>query len=341
MEAFQILVGNGKKRHLNALLELAKRKDLKEVYIHLVLDFKDETNKDGVIEIEKLNQIIKEKRVGKLATIMGSDYVMNTDLNSVNLNSGKSILAYEAICGKGNFASNYINEIEKQYLEAKTNFDILPITICDDKKNAISKLNEGDTILIFNHNVNNINNFSKFLKEKTKNKVEIITMLKNPEYKINGILETNLNSALVDKIVENQIKTLVMYNQINQENLKNLIYYNGKCLLNTNQFDNINYIITSNKKTEEYLENIQESILNEIMLLNSMINRNEYQLIIFTLSNLNQIVQIGSLNEVKSGLEAFDLGIGLLEKEVLKNDYKLVITSVNGKIEEYVNFKDR
>ena len=57
-------------RHLFALLELAKRKGLDEVYVHCFMDGVDTLPASGENYIQKLEEKMKEKGVGKIATIV-------------------------------------------------------------------------------------------------------------------------------------------------------------------------------------------------------------------------------------------------------------------------------
>ena len=58
-------------RHLYGLLELAKRKDLENVYVHAFLDGRDTPPASGEGYITELEEKMKEKGVGKIASICG------------------------------------------------------------------------------------------------------------------------------------------------------------------------------------------------------------------------------------------------------------------------------
>ena len=61
-------------RHLYALLELAKRKDFEDVYVHCFLDGRDTPPASGESFIAELEQKMAEKGVGKIASITGRFY---------------------------------------------------------------------------------------------------------------------------------------------------------------------------------------------------------------------------------------------------------------------------
>jgi len=65
--------------HLFALLELAKKKGVKEIYVHAFLDGRDTPPKAAEKYLKMLQKRMKQLGVGKLATMMGRFYAMDRD----------------------------------------------------------------------------------------------------------------------------------------------------------------------------------------------------------------------------------------------------------------------
>ena len=65
--------------HLYAIVELAKRRGLKEVYIHALLDGRDVPPSSGKDYVQECADKLKEIGVGKIATVMGRYYAMDRD----------------------------------------------------------------------------------------------------------------------------------------------------------------------------------------------------------------------------------------------------------------------
>lgn len=66
-------------RHLYAILELAKRKDFEDVYVHCFLDGRDTPPASAEGYILELESKMNEKGVGKIASICGRYYSMDRD----------------------------------------------------------------------------------------------------------------------------------------------------------------------------------------------------------------------------------------------------------------------
>ena len=66
-------------RHLYGLLEMAKRRDFEDVYVHCFLDGRDTPPASAEGYITQLEEKMKEKKVGKIASISGRYYAMDRD----------------------------------------------------------------------------------------------------------------------------------------------------------------------------------------------------------------------------------------------------------------------
>jgi 2,3-bisphosphoglycerate-independent phosphoglycerate mutase len=68
-------------KQLFALMELAKKEGLSEVFIHLILDGRDVPEKSAKKYVEQLNNKITEIGIGKIASMSGRYYAMDRDTN--------------------------------------------------------------------------------------------------------------------------------------------------------------------------------------------------------------------------------------------------------------------
>ncbi len=65
--------------HLIELLELARREELKEVYIHAFMDGRDSAPDSGAGFLRQIQKAIREKKVGEIVTAIGRYYAMDRD----------------------------------------------------------------------------------------------------------------------------------------------------------------------------------------------------------------------------------------------------------------------
>ncbi|MBI2581841.1 2,3-bisphosphoglycerate-independent phosphoglycerate mutase [Candidatus Woesearchaeota archaeon] len=128
--------------HLFALLEMAKKYDLKEVYLHLFLDGRDTAPKSAEKYLRQLQRKIKEIGVGKIATMMGRFYAMDRDNRW-----GREHKAYECMvdCVGRKGITDPLKALKHAYAKSETDEFVKP-TILTNR----CVVEEHDSVIFFN-----------------------------------------------------------------------------------------------------------------------------------------------------------------------------------------------
>ena len=112
--------------HVWGLLELAKRRGLKNVYVHCFTDGRDVLPRSAEHYIKECVDKCAEIGVGKIATVIGRFYVMDRDKRWERLKK-----AYDALVGGvGEFSGDPVCAVKNEYERGITDEFIEPI-ICD------------------------------------------------------------------------------------------------------------------------------------------------------------------------------------------------------------------
>ena len=133
-------------RHLYGLLELAKRKGLdNNVFIHAFMDGRDTLPASGEGYIQELQEKMKEKGVGKIATLSGRYYAMDRDKRWDRVEK-----AYNALVkGEGVLAKDPIQAIEESYQQEVFDEFVVPTVITDANDQPLAKIESGDSVIFF------------------------------------------------------------------------------------------------------------------------------------------------------------------------------------------------
>lgn len=127
--------------HLFALLEMAKRCGVKEVYVHALLDGRDVAPTSGAGYVKALVEKCAELGTGKIATIQGRFYGMDRDKRWDRVEKG-----YRAVvCGEGVQDGDPVHAVEESYKAGVTDEFVVP-TVCD--KNGC--IRSGDSVIFIN-----------------------------------------------------------------------------------------------------------------------------------------------------------------------------------------------
>jgi 2,3-bisphosphoglycerate-independent phosphoglycerate mutase len=132
--------------HLYGLLELAKRNEIKDVFIHAFTDGRDSPPDSGAGYIAQIEKKAGEIGVGKIATVMGRFYAMDRDSRWDRVQK-----AYECMrVGKGLKAKSAAEAIADSYARQVTDEFIEPTAIVNTDNEPIGLVADGDGVVFFN-----------------------------------------------------------------------------------------------------------------------------------------------------------------------------------------------
>ena len=129
-------------QHLFALLQMAKDKGLKKVYIHCFLDGRDVSPTSGKGFVQALADKCAALGVGKIATVMGRYYAMDRDKRWERVQ-----MAYDAmVYGEGNHNADPVDAVAQSYANNVTDEFMEPV-VCDSD----GTISDNDSVIFFNY----------------------------------------------------------------------------------------------------------------------------------------------------------------------------------------------
>jgi 2,3-bisphosphoglycerate-independent phosphoglycerate mutase len=132
--------------HLYGLLELARRNDVEEVYIHAFTDGRDSPPTSGKGYLADIEARAAEIGIGKIATITGRFYAMDRDSRWERVQK-----AFECLRnGKGNRACSVTEAMTASYEMDVTDEFVEPTCIVNDDGEPLATLQDGDGVVFFN-----------------------------------------------------------------------------------------------------------------------------------------------------------------------------------------------
>ena len=131
--------------HLYALLALAKKEGLENVYVHCFLDGRDTPPASGIEYVTELQNKMDALKIGKIASVHGRYYAMDRDNRWDRVQ-----LAYDALVeGVGQFASSGIEAVKNSYEQGNNDEFVLPTVVLEDGK-PMATVKNHDSVIFFN-----------------------------------------------------------------------------------------------------------------------------------------------------------------------------------------------
>jgi 2,3-bisphosphoglycerate-independent phosphoglycerate mutase len=132
--------------HLFALLELAARNGLKDVYIHAFLDGRDVAPDSARGYMEQLLEKIKETGVGRVSTVQGRYYAMDRDKRWDRVEKSYRAMVY----GEGPKHTDPVQAIVDSYSLSVYDEFVVPTVIVNENGEPNGLVESGDAVIFFN-----------------------------------------------------------------------------------------------------------------------------------------------------------------------------------------------
>lgn len=132
--------------HLFALIDMAKRRGLEQVYVHCFMDGRDVPPTSGKAFVQQLVDYMNKVQFGRIATISGRFYAMDRD----NI-WDRVAKAYSALAdGEGIYETDPVQAMQHSYDAGVTDEFVIPTVLTDAQGKPVATVDEGDSIVFFN-----------------------------------------------------------------------------------------------------------------------------------------------------------------------------------------------
>jgi len=147
--------------HLFALLEMAHRKGLADVFVHAILDGRDTPPDSGVGYLEQLQNRIREIGSGAIATVCGRYFAMDRDKRWERVEKAYRLYTQ----GEGRPEIDPVEAVRKAYSREETDEFVHPTVMVDENRQPLGTVNNGDSIIFFNFRADRAREITRALTE--------------------------------------------------------------------------------------------------------------------------------------------------------------------------------
>ena len=326
-------------RHLFGLLEMAKRRDIEEVYVHCFLDGRDTPPASAESYIQELEEKMRKKGVGKIATVAGRFYGMDRDKRWNRIQK-----AYNAIVfGEGNKSSQVINAIESSYQKEVFDEFVEPTVITNGEK-PVAMIEDGDSVIFFNFRPDRAREITRAIVDKEFKEFETKKM--NTYFVcFTNYDETmpNVHIAFKKEMIKNTLGEIVSKNGGKQLRIAETekyahvtFFFNGG---EEKQYEGEDRILVPSPKVETYDMKPEMSAYEVTQKVVEAINSEKYNCIILNYANPDMVGHTGSLSAAIKAVEAVDECVGKVITAIESQKANLIITADHGNAEQMIDYK--
>ena len=325
-------------RHLYALLELAKRKDFEDVYVHCFLDGRDTPPASGEGFITELEQKMAEKGVGKIASISGRFYSMDRDKRWERVEKSYNAL----VNGIGEKATSATQAIEESYQKEIFDEFVLPTLIYNNDE-PIATIRENDSVIFFNFRPDRAREITRSLVDKD------FTGFERKYFPLYYVCFTNYDETIENvhivfkkDEIKNTLGEIVSKKGLTQLRIAETekyahvtFFFNGG---EEKKYKGEDRILIPSPKVETYDMKPEMSAIEVTDKVVEVIESKKYNTIILNYANPDMVGHTGNLEATIKAIETIDTCVGRVVEALEKVNGVAIITADHGNSEQMIDY---
>lgn len=318
--------------HLFALLDIAKKYDVKKVYVHCFLDGRDTDPESGAGYVE---QVIAHcnKSTGIVASVIGRYYAMDRDRNWDRVKKAYDMLTE----GAGEKATDLPAAIRNYYAKGTTDEFMLPIVNAEDA----GCIEEGDAVIFFNYRNDRAKEITTVL---TQHDQRGMTPVRNLQYYCMTPYDDSFHGVhiLFDK--KDVPDTLAEYlSNLGKKQLHIAetekyahvtFFFNGG---REEPFRGEDRILVPSPKVATYDLQPEMSAPEVTDKLVDAIDSEKYDFIVVNFANGDMVGHTGVYKAIQKAIEVLDTCVAKVVEAAKKHGYNTIIIADHGNADHAVN----
>lgn len=337
------LLGDGgvhsHQRHMEAIMEMAKREALGQVYLHLFLDGRDTPPNSAEQFVLDLNEKLKAFPAVKIATVSGRYYAMDRDKRWDRVEKAYVCLTE----GIGKHAASALEAIRDSYQNKVTDEFVLPTTLNGVVPEGL--IRDGDGVIFFNFRADRARELTRALTEtdfkefSRRRRIELSSYTTMTQYDETFSLPVAYQPREIRKIL-GEVASQAGIKQLRiaeTEKYAHVTYFfNGGEESKFPGEDRI--LIPSPKDVATYDLKPEMSARPVTQALIKYLREQDVGLVIANYANADMVGHTGNFEASVKAVEVIDECLGKVVDAVLGKKGKLIITADHGNIEQLIDY---
>ncbi len=314
--------------HLYGILELCKKMDFSEVYIHAFLDGRDVPPSSAKDFVQELQDKCAEIGVGKISTVIGRYFAMDRDNRWERVNKAYAAMVY----GEGISAKTGAMGIQASYDNGVVDEFVEPI-VCDGGKS----ISDGDSVIFFNFRPDRAREITRTFVDDEFNGFERIGGRKNVSFVCFTQYDATMPNVEVAFKPQSLANTFGEY--ISDKGLTQLriaetekyahvtFFFNGGV---EKQYEGEDRILVNSPKVATYDLQPEMSAYEVSDKMVGAVKSGEYDVIILNFANCDMVGHTGVFDAAVKAVEAVDKCVGDVCEAVVSMNGTVLLTADHG-----------
>jgi 2,3-bisphosphoglycerate-independent phosphoglycerate mutase len=325
--------------HLYAVVLMAKKEKVEQVFIHCFMDGRDTPPESGVGFIREIQKRTREIGAGQIATVSGRYYAMDRDKRWERVEK-----AFDAmVLGKGEKSADPVAVMQRSYEKGVTDEFVEPVTIVDARNLPVGLIREGDACFFFNYRADRGREMTEALTSATLERPARTLVPKNLKFATMTQYDKTLNVPFV--LAREPLNNIMGYvcQELNWKNLR---------VAETEKYAHVTYffnggvekpfggeeremvpspkVATYDLKPEMSADGVTQVVLDAM-------GRRDFDVIVMNFANADMVGHSGKLEPTIRAVEKVDECLGRIWQRLKEKNGRWVITADHGNAETMID----
>jgi 2,3-bisphosphoglycerate-independent phosphoglycerate mutase len=326
-------------RHLYALLEMSKKQNVEQVFVHCFMDGRDTPPESGAGFVELLQKEMRQIGAGKIATASGRYYAMDRDKRWDRVERAFNAM----VLGNGEKAQDPIAAIKRSYERGVTDEFIEPVAMVDAHNQPVGLIRDDDACIFFNFRADRGREMTRALTDPALEQPSRSAAPKNLRFTTMTEYDKTFQVPFVlPREHPNNILADVMA-QLNWKNLRVAetekyahvtYFFNGG---NEKAYAGESRELVPSPKVATYDLKPEMSAQGITDVVVKAIERREFDLIVMNYANADMVGHSGKMAPTVLAVEAVDAGLGQIYDTLRRSGGTWMITADHGNAETMID----
>jgi 2,3-bisphosphoglycerate-independent phosphoglycerate mutase len=321
--------------HLYALLEMAKKHELKEVFVHCFMDGRDTPPDSGLGFIEQLELKLQTIGIGKIATVSGRYWAMDRDKRWERVEKAFGAM----VLGSGEKFTSASAVVKAAYEHGVTDEFIEPATIVNELQEPIGLIRDDDSVMMYNYRADRAREITMAFTDAALEKPSRALVPKNLTYtmmtqydqsfKLPFVLPAeHPDNILAEVMARAQWKNLRV---AETEKYAHVTYFFNGGTEKPYAGEEREVVASPKVATYDLMPQMSSAGITEKVV--KAIEQGSFDVIVMNYANADMVGHSGKLEPTIQACEAIDAGLGEIYKTLKQCGGSWLITADHGNAE--------
>ncbi len=325
--------------HLYAILLMAKKEKVEQVFVHCFMDGRDTPPESGIDRIRELQQKMRELGTGTIATISGRYYAMDRDKRWERVER-----AFDAmVLGTGEKATDAVEVMKRSYAKGVTDEFVEPVTMVDGRNEPVGLIREGDACFFFNYRADRGREMTEALTSATLEQPARSKAPRNLKFATMTVYDKSLNIPAV--LMREPLNNIMGYvcQELNWKNLR---------IAETEKYAHVTYFfnggiekpftgeereMVASPKVATYDLKPEMSADGVTQIVLDAMGKKDFDVIVMNFANADMVGHSGKMEPTVRAVEKIDECLGRIWQRLKEKNGRWVITADHGNAETMID----